>query len=299
MAALKSLTSPSMAAHRCDDELVNLDIEAALFPAGAPKDSDTFSPAAFKNLQITAMGLASKLQTAYQGQSVQLRTLKAEREAMEDEKDEAETRVRHFKMQLEEMARRAAETESQMQTLMDELNRERKLRMNERCSRGSRSAPSEVSTISEDLGVERDQQKKLWRQSGDTVKTDTSFETDDESMESSSVFSRSRSPTLAASISDISPAEASLPPPRTPTLGGAASPKSQQMTTFQKLMKGISGDGDLQTVSQCSNCQGQDASVAWDTAGLLRDENRGLKHRVTDLESALEGALDVVNGIGM
>lgn len=298
MAALKSLTSPSMASHRYDDELANLDVEAALFPAGAPKDSDNVSSAAFKNLQITAIGLASKLQTAYQGQSAQVRTLKAEKEAMEDEKDEAETRVRHFKMQLEEMARQAAETESQMQALMDELNRERKLRMNDHYSRGSRSAPSEVSTVSEDLGAERDQQKKLWRQSGDTVKTDTSFETDDESMESSSVFSRSRSPTLAASISDISPLETSLPALRTPTLG-TASPKTQQMTTFQKLIKGISGEGEMQTVSQCSNCQGQDASVAWDTAGLLRDENRGLKLRVTDLESALEGALDVVNGIGM
>jgi hypothetical protein len=279
------------------DELAELDIEASLFPAGAPNDDDCFSPAAFKNLQMTATGLASKFQTAYQNQSAQLRTAKAEKEALEDEKDEAETRVRHFKMQLEEMARKLAETESQMQMLMDELNREKKPRMNHRYSRDSRLAPSEVSIISEDLGVEHDQQKKLWRRSGDTDKTDNSFETDDESMESSSVFSRSRSPTLAASLSDMSPLETSLPPARTRTLD--TNPKCQQMTTFQKLMKGISGEGEQRTVPECRNCKGQDASVAWDTAGLLRDENRGLKLRVTDLESALEGALDVVNGIGM
>lgn len=279
------------------DELAELDIEAALYPSGAPKEDDCFSPAAFKNLQMTATGLANKFQTAYQSQSAQLRTAKAEKEAMEDEKDEAETRVRHFKMQLEEMARKVAETESQMQLLMDELNREKKLRMNDRYSRDSRSAPSEVSTMSEDLGAEHDQQKKLWRRSGDTVKTDTSFETDDESMESSSVFSRSRSPTLAVSISEMNPRETSLPPSRTPAFD--TSTKSQQMSTFQKLMKGISGDGEQRTVPECRNCKGQDASVAWDTAGLLRDENRGLKLRVTDLESALEGALDVVNGIGM
>lgn len=71
------------------------------------------------------------------------------------------------------------------------------------------------------------------------------------------------------------------------------------MTAFRKLMKGISGEADIRTVTECSNCQGQDASMAWDTASLMRDENRGLKDRVTELESALEGALDVVNGLGL
>jgi hypothetical protein len=30
---------------------------------------------------------------------------------------------------------------------------------------------------------------------------------------------------------------------------------------------------------------------------LLQDENRGLKQRVGDLETAVEGALDAVNGL--
>jgi hypothetical protein len=49
----------------------------------------------------------------------------------------------------------------------------------------------------------------------------------------------------------------------------------------------------------CRNCLGQDAGAAWNTAELLRDENRGLKQRVEDLELAVEGALDVVRGVGM
>lgn len=68
------------------------------------------------------------------------------------------------------------------------------------------------------------------------------------------------------------------------------------MTTFQKLIKNISGDAPG---SGCQNCRGQDASMAWDTVGLLRDENRGLKQRVGELEDAVDGALDLVNGYGI
>jgi cell division septum initiation protein DivIVA len=39
--------------------------------------------------------------------------------------------------------------------------------------------------------------------------------------------------------------------------------------------------------------------MAWDTVNLLKDENKGLKDRVEELETAVEGALDVVNGIGL
>ena len=47
----------------------------------------------------------------------------------------------------------------------------------------------------------------------------------------------------------------------------------------------------------CTNCRGKDASVAWDTVGLLRMENKGLKERVGELESAVDGALGVCDGL--
>ena len=72
------------------------------------------------------------------------------------------------------------------------------------------------------------------------------------------------------------------------------------LSTFQKLVKGISGDStDGSGAEGCRNCRGQDSSAAWNTAGILRDENRDLKQRVSQLEVAVEGALDMVNGIGM
>lgn len=307
MSALKALASSPASAPQ-DDDLLNLDIDATLFPTGVPSEGDAFSPSAYKNLQMTATGLLHKYQTAYRSRTTAFQQMQADRDAMDEEKAELDTRAQHLKFQLEEMARQAAATEAAMQSLMDELNREKRLRMEERRGRKNKSAPSVVSTVSEDLGAEEDQQKKLWRRSGETYRTDASSDDESESIEGSSVFSRSRSPTLAASVCDMSPVEApSLPSSRAPFLEPAnalSKPQLSQMTTFQKLFKGISGDptkeGALQAVmTACSNCQGQDASVAWDTASLMRDENRGLKHRVTELESALEGALDVVNGVGL
>ena len=69
------------------------------------------------------------------------------------------------------------------------------------------------------------------------------------------------------------------------------------MNAFQKLVKGITGEGEGLTTASCRRCQGRDAQTAWDTVGLLRDENRGLKERVSELEKCVEGALDAVNGL--
>jgi hypothetical protein len=49
----------------------------------------------------------------------------------------------------------------------------------------------------------------------------------------------------------------------------------------------------------CANCRGGSASMAWDTVGLLRAENRELKGRVGELEEAVTGALDVVMAVGL
>ncbi|EGX89118.1 hypothetical protein CCM_07370 [Cordyceps militaris CM01] len=296
MAALAALASPATPGNGngCGDELIDLDIEAALFPDGATHDDENGDEAAaYRSLQANAVGLLQRFQTTYQSQTIAFRTLRAEKEALEDEKSEAETRARHAKLQLDEVASRAAEKGAAMQAYIDELRRENKALLQEV------NAPS---TISEDLGAEEDQSKKRWRRSGDTFKTEPGSDTDGESVANVSIFSRSRSPTIATTISEMGPFETV---PRTRSSITTTGPSHtitpqkppQQMTAFRKLMKGISGEDSVRTVAACSNCQGQDASVAWDTAGLMRDENRGLKMRVTELESALEGALDIVNGL--
>lgn len=271
------------------------------------------------------------MQTAYKDRVIAIRDLEAERSAQKDEIEEAETRAQHLKFQLEGMAAKAAEQESAMKSLMDELNAERKARQQLTIIATSKAA----SVVSEDLGVDEIDCycRRRKRKSADSRSFDSDEEEEDEiaSAESESVFSisRCRSPTNTTITTLTMPTlpliqhatDGSVPdsPPRpvspavvTPITrvgtGGFGSvnvtPKQRtgvngtpgQMSAFQKIFKGISG-GDA--VNGCLNCKGQDASVAWDTVGLLRDENRHLKGRVSELEGAVEGALDLVRGVGL
>ncbi|KAI6092439.1 hypothetical protein F4821DRAFT_224005 [Hypoxylon rubiginosum] len=301
---LTNQTTPLASPRDVDDELCNMDVEAALYPAQSPSERDTFSPAAYKNLQANAAGLLRRMQDAYRQRTVVLREVQAEREAQREEMEETELRTRNFKSQLESMAAKAAEQELAMQRLVAELHAEKKARQEEQQQqrRMYRDKPQfadgESPMITEDLCVDEDEedQRRRWRKSDGTVRSDLSIDTDAESAESESIFSRSRSPTATAMTSAT---DGEIPGVRTPpTLNVPLKPRStpqhqQQLTTFQKLVKGISGEDG------CSNCRGQDSSVAWDTVSLLRDENRSLKHRVAQLEVVVEGALDVVNGIGL
>lgn len=321
--------TPLVVTPEMHDELLSMKVEEALFPAGSPSSKDTFSPAAFKNLQAQATGLLTKMQNAYRAKAQAFTDLEREREADREECEEADTRAKHLKFQLEDMAHKASEQEQRMKQLMEELAAERRTRVElerpagtfpkQRNSLSPGGLRSEAgSTISEDLGIDEEElQKRKWRKSNGT---DTSFETDDDSIsfaESESVFSRPRSPsasttTTTRGVETGSAVDMPIVPMRGPAAANnRASVQSvrslqsvqssgnrrstQQMTTFQKLMKGISGDG----TEGCRNCKGQDASVAWDTVGLLRDENKNLKQRVCELEDCLEGALDAVNGIGL
>lgn len=300
-----------------DDELVNLDIYSALFPKGPPKDGEPFSPAAFKNLEMSAVGLLRRFQSEYQDKAAACQELRAERDAQQDERLENETRIAHLKLQLEDMAQRAAETEATMRGLMEELKREKKLKREVKMARANGVITSSgTSSISEDLCAEDDQrEKQRRRRSGGTTKSDSaSGDTDDESVDELSLFSRPRSPTLAVSINCSDPIEGStregatnthpfpqiskcavtLEPPR------VARQSEPPMSAFQKLVRGISGEtAYLRAGHGCESCQGQDASIAWDTASLLRDENRGLKRRVGELETAVEEALDAVMGFNL
>ncbi|EEY22622.1 conserved hypothetical protein [Verticillium alfalfae VaMs.102] len=79
-ALTKSATSPTRKAKH-DDELLNMNIHDALFPPSAsPAGSrDAFSPASFKNLEMTAVALLTKFQHAYESQSAALREMEVER----------------------------------------------------------------------------------------------------------------------------------------------------------------------------------------------------------------------------
>ncbi|RYP93402.1 hypothetical protein DL770_000445 [Monosporascus sp. CRB-9-2] len=324
---------PSASPDELDEELCNLDIEAALYPTNAspPADRDTFSPATYKNLQTNATGLLLRMQAAYRERAATVRELRAEREAHREEMEETNLRLQLFKTQLEDMARKAAEHEEEMQRLVTELDAEKRARYEEQQQQQRRSLLPSPVVPSEDLGVddaEEEERRRRWRNSRGTVRSDLSLETDAESnSESVSVFSRSRSPpgttrvtTEAAeggnAAADLLPPppiavaaapyqqQKPLPPP--PASGTAAAAAAgplappKQLSAFQKLVKGISGGEQAESPDGgCRNCRGRGSSAAWDTVSHLRDENKGLKQRVAQLEVAVEGALDAVKGIGL
>jgi hypothetical protein len=59
--------------------------------------------------------------------------------------------------------------------------------------------------------------------------------------------------------------------------------KGDVKETHKEEMRGIGlEDG-------CRNCQGREASAAWDAFGLLRAENRGLKNRLGIWRTRLMG----------
>lgn len=259
------------------DELLEMDVSAALFPN---EPANPFSPASFKNLQQQAEGLLSRLQTAYKERTIALRDMTAEKETIAEESEGAGTRARHLKMQLDGMTAKFAEQDEAMMNLVDELAQEKQARREdeEARKRTLRVVGDVTSPSSGHRGLSR----------SNTV-SDSGFESEDDSS-ADSVFSRrtgARSPIMSmssastTSSSDVYRTHDFQVPASTAPIAHPRLPYSQHTT------KGI-------PVHSCTNCEGVRASEAWGIASMLKEENEGLKHRVGELEGALDGCLDVV-----
>jgi hypothetical protein len=373
------------------DTLLTLSIPTALYPAGPPSPNAAFSPSAYKNLHLNAVGTLEKLHTAYKLRTLSVHELSAENEAQAEELEEAETRAQCLRTQLEEMARRVQDQDRAVEELVLQLAHEKEARAKEADAReksialikSSRERAEGVSPppdgegqrekrasccshthSEEDLGIrfagsslgahppspspspagQAGVKKHSWRISTGSSTGSEEMESDSEGAES--VFSRSMSPGVASSAASTLTTEStpevlqarfgrvvdgpgqartarqSQSQTSSPSAMLAAGtgrratqrPKMEQRpSTFQRLMGGISsgsnphlgsqlgyGDGDDAGFlgEGCANCRGQASSVAWDTVGLLRVENRGLKGRVGELEGAVEGALGLCAGLG-
>lgn len=330
----KSPQTVQIPAELNNDEFLTLDVTSALFPSGEPSAQDPFSPAAFKNLLMNAEGLLLKLQTAYKLRTLSLHEISAEKEAMSEELEEAETRAKCLKSQLDDMAHQMSMKDASIADLAAELAAEKQARAEEKLAReqsialvkaraerdmqrGSNSNIS-IDTTSEDLGISGPDGRRRKRISGDSSSLSIDGESGSE-FEADSVFSRSRSPTFTMSSVSVAGTMDSTPEIMqasfarvVPNPGqNPGRPKmTQQRSTFQKILSGMGSSNETEVENErdpyegigmgeegCSNCRGKDASVAWDTVGLMRAENKGLKERVGNLEAAVEGALDLCNGL--
>ena len=310
------------------DELLSLDIHSALFPTGTP---DPFSPSAFKDLWLNAAGLLSRMQTAYKQRTVEVHEVAALMSAQADELEGAQTRARHLKMQLDEMAIKSLEQEQAVNELADELAKEKQRRREEEEARKrslSLVRRPEFGRMPEEVESEVTPRKRCSGGSGMTSASDSGFESEYESS-ADSVFSAARGRASPAGTMFSSATESTSPdmekPMRFPARTSASHlqhvaaysemtpihipPIVQPKSTFQRVLSSISsppvvGDEtnhpDADTTSSqsrgCSNCRGGRSGMAWGIVGNLRDENRGLKEKVGRLEGAVEACLDLVGG---
>ncbi len=303
-------SSPKSAPEAPDphDELIDLDINKALFPGGP---ADPFSPAAFKNLVQNAEGLLFQLQAAYKERTILLREMTVEKETQAEELKGAEARGKYLKLQLDDMAAQTAKQDNVIMDLVDDLAREKQLRREEddalkrNVMLGKTSRATAVSRC--DPGTTEAAEYR--RQSAASVVSDSGFESEEESVVDS-VFSKSRNLTSNASESSFSasnspdlyhrPERISIPPQAQKAL-------PQSLSIFQSVVTGTPG-GFLRdepteactedVTSTCSNCHGVGASQAWNMVVDLKEENRILSARLAELEGALDGCLDLVNRLG-
>lgn len=281
---------PSPAYHNPSDELLNLNISQALFPHGPV---DPLAPSSFNDLLSTAESLLSRYQSSYRQLSSALSDSRAEQSARDDELDEAETRVRHLKMQLETMAARASEQDAQMHRLMEELTFERRARQEEEAAR-KRS----LALIRGPTGYQHTEESSPRRRnriSNSDVSIDSGFESECDS-EAASIFSRTNclSPTdtnhsSAPSIAENAPRDGSDTTPK-----GKKPAPLQRRSTYDKVRD---GSIDLHKGGWgCANCEGGSQSAVWGRLAREREESGALRRRIAELEDAVDGALNVVDG---
>jgi hypothetical protein len=236
------------------DPLLNLDINSSLFPHGTP---DPFDPSSFNDLLTNAEALISRLQAGYKTKCAAFEALRSELAVQDEELDEAETRARHLRTQLEEMGRKREEAERVNEELTDTLLRERWLRMEEEEKR-KRSTTRVRSGDGGDRGGVRS------RRATGSTNSDSGFESEPEGEDDASAFCGQTR--MAGSEMNVHRQEA-------------------QKSRFVRISK----EGNGGEMKSCRNYQGVSGTQD------LRSENHMLKMRVAELEDAVESCLDLMS----
>ncbi|KAF1915597.1 hypothetical protein BDU57DRAFT_452732 [Ampelomyces quisqualis] len=273
---------PSPVYHNPDDELLNINIAHALFPHGP---ADPLAPSSFNDLLANAEALLSRYQQSYRQLSAVLVDARSEQSAQEDELDEADTRVRHLKMQLETMAARATEHDEQIRNLTEELAFERRARQEEEAARTRSLALVRSQPICEHAACDTTPRRRN-RISNSEISVDSGFESEAET-DAASVFSRACMSPTGTEISSILEADHD------------STPKNRNTQPIERRSTcGKVRDGTVNLEKGgwgCTNCEGGAQAAVWGRLAKEREENRTLRHRVEQLEDAVEGALNVVD----
>ncbi|KAL8657324.1 MAG: hypothetical protein Q9226_002021 [Calogaya cf. arnoldii] len=269
----------------------DLDVRSALSPTSPP---DPFSPSAFKGLQRNAESLLLQLQTAYKQRSQALHDVLAEKETQAEEREGAETRSRHLKLQLENMTAKLAEQDKAMMDLVDQLAQEKSAR---------REAEDAAQTVQATV-VQDSRHTRRSSKSRTSTASDMSIESEDSAAES--LFSRpgATSPTMSmSSVSTMnSPDSQSLRHPL-PTSAdhytrstSSGNPESRYQAGRNKIFDEKFSSTPIQSSRNVRHDSSPD-SEAWSLVNILTLENKGLKARLGQLESTVEDCLDMIKGL--
>ncbi|KAJ5665576.1 uncharacterized protein N7477_008024 [Penicillium maclennaniae] len=293
-----------------DDEFLNLDISAAL---SAPTYPDATGEQSLDALREQATSVLQRMQYAYKQRTFVMHQALADRNEKQREIEETRARVDHLKIQLDGMAVKVLDQEKAMQAMAEELKQGRRMRQREEShSRGRtmRAIHPEDDVPSLVLQTPHRGGK---RASHGTLTSDSGFESGDESV-TDSVFSHregveSPTSTLAAPSPNLSQVALFTPtaaPTLTPTIqknlvAVTSSPTPTRPSTYDRVMKGLASTrlgsslgASSGNSNQCGNCHGVPASEAWSVMGVLKDENRGLKTRLGELELVIDDCLGLV-----
>lgn len=289
-----------------EDELLNLDVDAALFPPGS---DDLRDQEAFDALRNNAGTMIRRLQAAYKQRTFALHEANADKNEKQDELEDTRTRVGNLKAQLDGMAEKVQQQEQAIKAMAEELEIEKQLRQREEESRRHSVMlvkPAEDDATS-DSGAESTRPTRNSKRAS-TITSDSGFESGDESC-ADSVFSRRDgvgSPTstvaLSPNISQVAlspPTSSSLQPNRKepkPASTPQPSQHPQRSSAYDRVIKGLASTTSswMGNNSKCTICRGVPSSEAWSVLGVLKEENRGLKTRLGELEMVIDDCLGLV-----
>jgi len=248
-----------------------------LFPTGAPPD--ILSPHSFNDLLSAAEKALRDLHSAYIVKDKALREVSQNHEVLQEEAEEAEIRARHLRVQLEGMAAQLQSKEHALETERRQCQGlERRMVADGRRKRS-------IRMVNPPLGIDSRESSGGMTGSAGSV-SDSGFESDADAESVGSDPARSPlMPSPWTGSQQLHVDEASLssrpsfevPPPRP--------------ATTVRLRGGPQRQGQRHEISGLNS--------PWVMLAEAREENMALRGRVQDLENAVEGALDLVGGLGV
>ncbi|EME82239.1 uncharacterized protein MYCFIDRAFT_215620 [Pseudocercospora fijiensis CIRAD86] len=273
--------APAPAAAKVEDEMLNLNIHACLFPHGP---ADPLSPHAFNDLLRNATDLLQRLQAAYKEKLDYIASIQPEVDAQKEEVDEARTRSHHLKMQLEDIGRKAEEQRQVNEELLIQLSQEKvKLQEAQEQAKTIRLVRRETAETEFDTDVDEMPHRRK-RNSGGNA-SDSGFESD---ADTSSLFSSNIDHTIPAQYQQQQQQQQQQQR-LVVTLDHQSQPQVRYASSRDSRMS-------QQSTAYSAINHNDSTLTAWTTVERLRNENRHLRTQMEEMQCNLQSCIDLVSG---